>query len=232
MTRNSSPRSMDPAEIAELAARSSARTGYVAPRLDDAIEPAVGLADEAARKRPGQQRGLSPARSSPRATRGGCSPGRRRTSGRAAGHRPPATRSPPPSCHERPRHSPGGKGDRQLCGTVLIFEAIVIGLAILPAIVLEHANRGLAGGVGGALAVCAVLIGGVVGRPRMGWALVAGTVLQFLVIAAGVVVPAMYILGVIFAALWVTGIWLARRPHPPPRRPLTPARYSRSYKKK
>ena len=83
-----------------------------------------------------------------------------------------------------------GKGIRQLCGTVLVFEAIVIGLAILPAIVLEHANRGLAGGVGGALAVCAVLIGGVVGRPRMGWALVAGTVLQFLVIAAGVIVPA------------------------------------------
>jgi hypothetical protein len=109
-----------------------------------------------------------------------------------------------------------GKDIRQLCGTVLIFEAIVIGLAIPVAIVLEHANHGLAGGVGGALAVCAVLIGGVVGRPRMGWALVAGTVLQLLVIAAGVVVSAMYILGVIFAALWVTGIWLARRHAPRP----------------
>ena len=84
------------------------------------------------------------------------------------------------------------------------------------AIVLEHANHGLAGGVGGALAVCAVLIGGVVGRPRMAWALLAGTVLQLLVIAAGVVVPAMYILGIIFAALWVTGIWLARRVTPRP----------------
>jgi hypothetical protein len=109
-----------------------------------------------------------------------------------------------------------GKGIRQLCGTVLVFEAIVIGLAIPVAIVLEHANHGLAGGAGGALAVCAVLIGGVVGRPRMGWALVAGTVLQLLVIAAGVIVPAMYVLGVIFAALWVTGIWLARRHTPRP----------------
>ena len=109
-----------------------------------------------------------------------------------------------------------GKGIRQLCGTVLIFEAIVIGLAILPAIVLEHANRGLAAGVGGALAVCAVLIGGVVGRRRMGWALVAGTVLQFLVIAAGVIVPVMYALGAIFAILWVTGIWPARRHTPRP----------------
>jgi len=109
-----------------------------------------------------------------------------------------------------------GKDIRQLCGTVLIFEAIVIGLAIPVAIVLEHANHSLAGGVGGALAVCAVLIGGVVGRPHMGWALLAGTILQVLVIAAGVIVPAMYVLGVIFAALWVTGIWLARRHAPRP----------------
>jgi Protein of unknown function (DUF4233) len=115
-----------------------------------------------------------------------------------------------------------GKGIRQLCGTVLIMEAIVIGLAIPVAIVLEHANRGLAGGIGGALAVCAVLIGGVVGRPRMGWALWAGTALQALVIAAGVVVPAMYILGVIFAALWATGIWLVRRHETPKPQPSAP----------
>jgi hypothetical protein len=100
---------------------------------------------------------------------------------------------------------------RQLCGTVLAMEAIVIGLAIPVAIVLEHVHHGLAGGVGGGLAVSALLLSGVVGRPGMGWALVAGTVLQALVIAAGAVVPAMYALGAIFAALWITGIWLARR---------------------
>ena len=100
---------------------------------------------------------------------------------------------------------------RQLCGTVLAMEAIVIGLAIPVAIVLEHVRHGLAGGVGGGLAVCALLLSGLVGRPGMGWALIAGTVLQALVIAAGAVVPAMYTLGAIFAALWITGIWLARR---------------------
>jgi len=112
-----------------------------------------------------------------------------------------------------------GKGIRQLCGTVLCMEAVVIGLAILPAIVLEHANRAVAGGVGGALAVCALLIAGMVGRPGKGWALLAGTILQLLVIAAGVIVPAMYVLGVIFAVLWVTGIWLARRHTPRPGSP-------------
>ncbi len=100
---------------------------------------------------------------------------------------------------------------RQLCGTVLVMEAIVIGLAIPVATVLEHVHGGLAGGLGGGLAVCAVVLAGFVGRPRMGWALPAGTVLQALVIAAGIVVPAMYVLGAIFAALWLTGIWLARR---------------------
>jgi hypothetical protein len=105
----------------------------------------------------------------------------------------------------------GSKSIRQLCGTVLAMEAVVIGLAIPVAIVGEHAGRGMAGGVGGGLAVCALLLSGLVGRPRTAWALKAGTVLQVLVIAAGVVVPAMYALGAIFAALWFTGIWLARR---------------------
>jgi len=105
---------------------------------------------------------------------------------------------------------------RQLCGTVLIMEAVVIALAIVPAIVLEHLSHGVAGGVGGGLAVCALVLGGMVGRPGMGWALWAGTVLQGLVIAAVVVMPAMYVLGAIFAALWVTVIWLARRLQTPP----------------
>jgi hypothetical protein len=109
-----------------------------------------------------------------------------------------------------------GKVFRQLCGTVLIMEAVVIGLAIPVAIVLEHLRHAVAGGVGGGLAVCALVLGGLVGRPGMGWALWAGTALQALVIAAGVVVPAMYILGVIFAVLWITGIRLARRLQAPP----------------
>ncbi len=116
-----------------------------------------------------------------------------------------------------------GKGIRQLCGATLVMEAIVVALAIPVAIVLEHANHALAGGVGGGLAVAAVVIGGVVGRPHMAWAIYAGTILQVLVIAFGVVVTAMYALGIIFAALWVTGLWLARKHYiPPPQAATTP----------
>jgi Protein of unknown function (DUF4233) len=100
---------------------------------------------------------------------------------------------------------------RRLCATVLIFEAIVIGLAIPVAITIEHEPHLSAGVAGGALAGVAVLLAAVVGRPGQGWALAAGSLLQAAMIAAGLVVPAMFVLGAIFAALWAVAIWLGRR---------------------
>jgi uncharacterized protein DUF4233 len=100
---------------------------------------------------------------------------------------------------------------RRLCATVLIFEVVVIGLAIPVAITIAHTRPVAAGVTGGVLAAAALAIAGLVGRPGQGWALVAGTVLQAAVIATGVVVPAMYALGAIFGALWLTAIWLGRR---------------------
>jgi Protein of unknown function (DUF4233) len=100
---------------------------------------------------------------------------------------------------------------RRLCATVLIMETIVIGLAIPVAITIAHARPAAAGIVGGVLAAAAILLAAVVGRPGQHWALAAGSVLQVAVIATGVVVPVMYGLGAIFAALWATAIWLARR---------------------
>jgi hypothetical protein len=92
---------------------------------------------------------------------------------------------------------------------VLAFEAIVIVLAMPVAITVEHVRHGVAGAVGGGLALAAVLLAAMVGRAR--WALIAGTVLQGLIIAAGFEVTALYVLGIIFAALWFTGIWMASR---------------------
>jgi Protein of unknown function (DUF4233) len=100
---------------------------------------------------------------------------------------------------------------RRLCATVLVFEAVVIGLAIPVAITIAHARPAQAGVAGGVLAVAALVIAGLVGRPGQRWALAGGSVLQAAVIATGVVVPVMYGLGVIFAGLWCTAIWLGRR---------------------
>jgi hypothetical protein len=41
-------------------------------------------------------------------------------------------------------------------------------------------------------------------------ALVGGTLLQVFVIVSGTIVPVMYFLGAIFAALWIIGIVLGR----------------------
>jgi 4-diphosphocytidyl-2C-methyl-D-erythritol kinase len=99
---------------------------------------------------------------------------------------------------------------KRLCSTVLIMEAIVIGLAIPVAIQIDHASPRAAGTAGGVAAVAAVLFA-VLARWRLSWALAGGSVLQVLVIVAGAVVPVMYFLGAIFAALWAIGIWLGHR---------------------
>jgi hypothetical protein len=98
---------------------------------------------------------------------------------------------------------------RRLCASVLVFEAIVLILAVPVAITIEHLRHGVAGGVGGGLALAAVILAGLVGRGR--WALIAGSILQVLIIVAGVEVPALYVLGVIFAGFWFGGIWMANR---------------------
>jgi Protein of unknown function (DUF4233) len=104
---------------------------------------------------------------------------------------------------------------RRLCATVLIFEAIVIGLAIPVAVKIGHVSAGSAGSAGGALAGAAVVVAIAVsvrstGPSGLRIALVAGSILQLLMIASGAVVPVMYGLGVIFGILWILAIRLGR----------------------
>jgi hypothetical protein len=101
---------------------------------------------------------------------------------------------------------------RRLLSSVLVFEAIILILAVPVAVTIEHLNHGAAFGAGGGLAVVAILLAGVIGRGR--WALIAGTVLQFLMILGGIWVPALYVLGVVFLALWFGGIHLASKVEP------------------
>jgi hypothetical protein len=99
---------------------------------------------------------------------------------------------------------------RRLCATVLIMETVVIWLAIPVALAVDHASPRRAGIAGVALAVAAIVLA-VLARRWLRWTLIGGSVLQVLVIAAGAIVPVMYFLGAIFAALWVIGIGLGRR---------------------
>jgi Protein of unknown function (DUF4233) len=103
-----------------------------------------------------------------------------------------------------------GAGMKRFCVTVLVMEVVVIWLAIPVALTVEHTSARAAGAAGGAAAVAAVVLAAVAGR-HIRWTLIGGSVLQLLVIAAGVVIPVMYGLGAIFAALWVIGIRLGRR---------------------
>ena len=72
--------------------------------------------------------------------------------------------------------------------------------AALVAFGLRVAEPAVVWGVGGALALCLVLAAGVLGRPG---GYVVGSVLQVPVVAVGVAVPTMLVMGGIFAVLWV-----------------------------
>jgi hypothetical protein len=117
--------------------------------------------------------------------------------------------------------NPGGQGPgrrgpndapatKRLCATVLIMETVVIWLAIPVALAVDHASPRHAGVAGVVLAVVAVVLAAVA-RRRLRWTIVGGSVLQALIIAAGVIVPVMYFLGAIFAAFWVIGLRLGHR---------------------
>lgn len=98
----------------------------------------------------------------------------------------------------------------RLSATVLFLEAIVIALTIVPAVQLEHVRPATAGLAAGIVAFAAIVLGALA-RRFLPVVLAGGSLLQVLVIASGVVLPAMYVLGGIFTILWVTGIWLGHR---------------------
>jgi hypothetical protein len=99
---------------------------------------------------------------------------------------------------------------KRLCATVLIMEAIVVGLAIPVAVQIDHLSPHGAALTGGVAAVAAVVFAALA-RPFLPATLIGGSLLQVFVIATGSVVPVMYFLGGIFAALWGLGIWLGYR---------------------
>jgi hypothetical protein len=97
---------------------------------------------------------------------------------------------------------------RVLGSAVLIFQAIVLGLAIPVAIVIGELPAATSGVVGAALILLCIAATAVISRP-VGWVL--GSLVQIGTLVAGLVVPGLVILGLIFAALWVTALVLGRR---------------------
>ena len=97
---------------------------------------------------------------------------------------------------------------RTLCASVLAFEAIIVLLAVPVAVVV----RGVSPSVGitlGAVLVVACIV--VAGSQRRSWGVAAGWVLQVIILSTGSVVPAMFVLGVVFAILWFYAIRIGRR---------------------
>jgi len=97
---------------------------------------------------------------------------------------------------------------RLMCSSTLVLEAVVVLLAIAPTIVLTDLPAGWVAGGGVVLAVLAVLVAGSLRRPS---AYRAGFVVQALVLVTGFLLPAMFIVGVVFTVLWVVSWVLGRR---------------------
>ena len=105
---------------------------------------------------------------------------------------------------------------RGLGAGTLVLEAIVLLLAIQPIRILGGDLSGWGIGVVIGLAVLAIVLAGVMGRPQA-WH--AGTVLQVLLLVSGVVVHwSLAALGLIFGAAWAYATYVRHTLLNPPRR--------------
>jgi hypothetical protein len=97
---------------------------------------------------------------------------------------------------------------RGMAAAVLSLEAITLGLTTPVMITIADVATGTALAVGLGLAVVCLLLAGML---RAEWAYVAGYVVQAAAIALGFVIPVMFGLGAVFAALWAAADLLGRR---------------------
>jgi hypothetical protein len=97
---------------------------------------------------------------------------------------------------------------RVMCSAVLALQAIVLGLTTPVLLTVTDVSTGVGLAVGLGLMAAAILIAVLL---RYGWALWAGHLLQVVSIGLGFVIPAMFLLGFVFAALWATAVVLGQR---------------------
>ena len=101
-----------------------------------------------------------------------------------------------------------GNVKRNMCAAMLTMQAIVLGLSIPVMITVENVSSTTAGWIGGGLAVACLAVTAMLRKP---WAYVAGHLLQVATIATGFLVPIMFLIGIMFAALWLGAFGLGRK---------------------
>ncbi|WP_158270246.1 DUF4233 domain-containing protein [Mycetocola zhujimingii] len=89
---------------------------------------------------------------------------------------------------------------QSLASIVLGFELIVMFLAALVAFGLKVLPAPVA--LGGGAAICVAILVALAGL-RYRWGIIAGWVLQGVIVATGILVPIMFIIGALFAGMWV-----------------------------
>ena len=109
---------------------------------------------------------------------------------------------------------------RSLASAVLVLESLVVVFAGLVAQTLSSASTATVWWVAGGTAVACLVVTGLLRHP---WAYVLGTLLQLVVVGLGLLVTAMYALGLAFLVLWLFALALPRivadklAGHPPTR---------------
>jgi len=101
-----------------------------------------------------------------------------------------------------------GNPMRVVLMTVLIFEVVAFGLAIPVMIFISDVPAAAAAGFGGGTALLALVAAGLL-RNRMGYVL--GWLTQLAGLALGLLTPTMFIVGTLFAAVWVLAFALGKR---------------------
>lgn len=95
-----------------------------------------------------------------------------------------------------------------MCSAVLTFEALLVLFAIAPAIVVSHTPGAVAGIGGAVVALLCILAAGML-RRRSGYVL--GFAVQVLLVLSGFATPLMWVLGTLFALLFVVAYVLGGR---------------------
>lgn len=97
---------------------------------------------------------------------------------------------------------------RHMCAAMLSLQAIILGLLIPVMISVKDIDTVAASLIGGGLAVLCIVTAGLL---RHDWAYWIGHAIQVATIATGLLVPVMYVIGLMFAALWLGAFFLGRK---------------------